>query len=137
MEISGPVVPSFRALAGRPELTVRRHQFNNDSLLRASHGGTLRRPPGSGTADGGGAYRFHPGVELRANVKSISHRCRLFELAFVWELTKATIHLPLGCLQGGVQPSDISFEINVSAQDAASDPMPQILPSTNWGREVI
>ena len=43
----------------------------------------------------------HPGVELRANLKSISHRCYLFEVAFVWELTKETIHLPLGCLQGG------------------------------------
>ena len=29
----------------------------------------------------------HPGVELRANPKSISHRCNLFEVAFVWELT--------------------------------------------------
>ena len=42
-----------------------------------------------------------PGVELRANQKSISHRCHFFEVAFVWELTKGTIHLPLGCLQGG------------------------------------
>jgi len=41
---------------------------------------------------------FHPGVELRADLKSISHRCHLFEVAFVWELTKETIHLPLGCL---------------------------------------
>ena len=45
--------------------------------------------------------RHGPGVELRANLKSISHRCHLFEEAFVWELTKETIHLPLGCLQGG------------------------------------
>ena len=66
----------------------------------------------------------HPGVELRANLKSISHRCHLFEVnlpqmppltdatshrchlfevAFVWELTKETIHLPLVCLQGGVR----------------------------------
>ena len=43
----------------------------------------------------------HPGVELRANLKSISHRCHLFEVAIVWELTKETIHLPLGYLQGG------------------------------------
>ena len=41
----------------------------------------------------------HPVVELRANRKSISHRCHLFEVAFVWELTEETIHLPLGCLQ--------------------------------------
>jgi len=44
-----------------------------------------------------------PGVELRANLKSISHRCHLFEVAFVWEMTKETIHLPLGCLQGGME----------------------------------
>jgi len=28
------------------------------------------------------------GVELRANLKLISHRCYLFEVAFIWELTK-------------------------------------------------
>jgi hypothetical protein len=44
---------------------------------------------------------FHPGVELRANLKSISHRCHLFEVAFARRLTKETMHLPLGCLQGG------------------------------------
>ena len=43
----------------------------------------------------------HPGGNPWANLKSISHRCYLFEIAFVWELTKETIHLPLGCLQGG------------------------------------
>ena len=45
--------------------------------------------------------RTHPGVDLKANRKSISHRCHLFEVAFVWDLTKETICLPLGCLQGG------------------------------------
>ena len=49
----------------------------------------------------GSCGTVHPGVELRANCKSISHRCHLFEVIFVWELTKETIHLPLGCLQGG------------------------------------
>ena len=46
-------------------------------------------------------WHSHPGVELRANLKSISHRCHLFEVAFIWELTQETIDLPLGCLQGG------------------------------------
>ena len=36
-----------------------------------------------------------------ANLKSISHRCRPILVAFVWVLTKETIHLPRGCLQGG------------------------------------
>ena len=31
---------------------------------------------------------IHPGVKLRANRKSISHRCHLVEVALVWELTK-------------------------------------------------
>ena len=44
----------------------------------------------------------HPGGNPGANLKSISHKCHLFEVAFVWELTKETIHLPLGCLQGGM-----------------------------------
>ena len=43
----------------------------------------------------------HPGGNPGANLKSISHRCYLFEVAFVWELTNDTIVLPLGCLQGG------------------------------------
>ena len=42
-----------------------------------------------------------PGVELMANVESISYRCFLRQVAFVWELTQKNIHLqPLGCLQG-------------------------------------
>ena len=45
-------------------------------------------------------FHPHPGVELRANLKSISHRCRLFGVAFVWELTKETINLPLGLSPG-------------------------------------
>ena len=46
---------------------------------------------------------IHPGGNPGANLKSISHRRYLFDVAFVWELTKETIHLPLGCLQGGVR----------------------------------
>ena len=51
----------------------------------------------------------HPGVELRANLDPISHRCHLFEVAFVWEFTKETIHWPLGCLQGGEERSRASI----------------------------
>jgi len=36
--------------------------------------------------------RIHPGGNPGANLKSISHKCHLFEVAFVWELTKETIH---------------------------------------------
>ena len=38
-------------------------------------------------------------------LSQISHRCYLFEVAFVCELTQESINLPLGCLQGG-QPND-------------------------------
>ena len=43
----------------------------------------------------------HPGGNPGANLKSISHRCQLILVAFVWELTKEIINWPLGCLQGG------------------------------------
>ena len=43
----------------------------------------------------------HPGGNPGANRKSISHKCYRFEVAIVWEFTKETIVLPLGCLQGG------------------------------------
>ena len=43
----------------------------------------------------------HPGDIPGATIKSISHRCHPTLVEFVWELTKETIHLPLGCLQGG------------------------------------
>ena len=46
---------------------------------------------------------FHPGGNPGANLKSISHRCYLREVAFEWKLTKETTYLPLGCLQGGVR----------------------------------
>ena len=44
----------------------------------------------------------HPGGNPGANLKSISHRFHPILVAFVWELTKETIDLPLGCLQGGL-----------------------------------
>ena len=43
----------------------------------------------------------HPGGNPGTNLKSISHRCHPILVAFVWEVTKETIDLPLGCLQGG------------------------------------
>jgi len=47
---------------------------------------------------------LHAGDNPGANLKSISHRCHLREVAVVWEFTKETIDLPLGCLQGGGEP---------------------------------
>ena len=43
----------------------------------------------------------HPGDSPRANFKAISYGYYLILVAFAWELTKETIYLPLGCLQGG------------------------------------
>jgi len=65
-----------------------------------SHAGCGLHPAGR-AASTQVSRRDHPGVELRANLKSISHRCHLFEVAIVWELTKETIVMPMGCLQGG------------------------------------
>ena len=47
------------------------------------------------------SLHIHPGGNPGANLKSISHRCHLFEVAVVWKLTQETIHLPVGCLQCG------------------------------------
>jgi len=73
----------------------------------------------------------HPGVELRANLKSISHSCHLFEVVFVWELTKETIDLPLGCLQGGMSFQSASHlqELIPTTKPSAPNikPLPQIL----------
>jgi hypothetical protein len=43
----------------------------------------------------------HPGGNLGANLKPISHRCHFRKVAFERELTEETIYLPLGCFQGG------------------------------------
>ena len=43
---------------------------------------------------------FHPGDNPGANPKSISQRCPSILVEFAWELTKESIKLPLGCLQG-------------------------------------
>ena len=43
----------------------------------------------------------HPGCNPWANLKSIPRRCHPILVAFVWELTKETIYLPMGFLQGG------------------------------------
>ena len=44
----------------------------------------------------------YPGGNPVANLKSISHRFYLRDVVCEWELTKESICLPLGCLQGGV-----------------------------------
>ena len=54
---------------------------------------------------GAAAAGRRPGGNPGANLKSICHRCYLEEVASVRELTKETIVLPLGCLQGGLMPS--------------------------------
>ena len=50
-----------------------------------------------------GRESVHPGGNPGANLKSISDRCHLILVAFVWQLTKETIELPMGCLQGGLR----------------------------------
>jgi len=63
-----------------------------------------RRPSDCGQR---GGWPNHPGVELRANLKPISYRCHLFEVdrrgGICMGVDLETIHLPLGCLQGGVR----------------------------------
>ena len=63
--------------------------------------------PENGTV---GPIVSHPGRNPGANLKSISHGCHPILVAFVWKLTKETIHLPLGCLQGGVEREPLKRE---------------------------
>ena len=55
--------------------------------------------------------QYHPGGNPVENLKSISHRCHPILVAFVWESTKETIHLPLGCLQGGSRVETTPMEL--------------------------
>ena len=96
------------------ELTAARESSDRGDALscrRGGHGGP-DRPEGKGlwrcseVRLGEGEVRLpweqgHPGGNPVANLKSISHRYHPILVAFVWELTEETIHLPLGCLQGG------------------------------------
>ena len=73
----------------------------------------------------------NPGVKLRANLKSISDRCHLFEVAFALELTQGTINLVLGSLQGGSHLSITASRyksINVGANEG--------LASSKWQGQV-
>ena len=53
----------------------------------------------------------HPGGNPGANLKPISHRCYLREVAFDWELTRETTYLPLGCLQNGLRRATSPFGV--------------------------
>ena len=57
----------------------------------------------------------HPGGNPVANLRSISLRCYPILVAFAWELTKETIDLPLGCLQGGEARGEKPEATQVSA----------------------
>ena len=72
----------------------------------------------------------HPAVNPGANLKSISHRCYLREASFEWELTKETIYLPLGCLQGGAHVDDLLASHEIRAAELVHDLVraPQPLP---------
>ena len=90
-----PLIRAFSGWIRTPPPTIRRtKRLEGQRIERESQPGLtpLATRIGLGT---------HPEVELMANLESISHRCYLFEMVFVWELTKETIHLPLDCLQGG------------------------------------
>jgi len=70
-------------------------------------------PPGLAEMQNLAKVSIHPGVEWRANLESISHRYYLCMVAFVREFIKETIHLLLGCLQGGIPLDTVSFVLAV------------------------
>jgi len=55
------------------------------------------------------------------NLKSISHRCHPILVAFVRELTKETINLPLGFLQGGTTPETPTVKGLVTRRASGSE----------------
>ena len=67
----------------------------------------------------------HPGGNPGANLKSISHRCYLREVAFEYKLTQETIYLPLGSLQGG---SKVQLACTPRTQKATPHMLPTGLP---------
>ena len=66
-----------------------------------------------------------PGCDPGANLKSIPHRCHPILVAFVWELNKETIDLPLGCLQGGAinKFSPMQEELELARQPTGPNPL--------------
>ena len=78
-----------------------RHWWPPRSLRLAPWSSPTRSAPSAQGACALACKENHPGGNPGANLKSISHRCYLREVAFEWELTRETIYLPLGCLQGG------------------------------------
>ena len=84
-----PSPPACRAAAymGRSRDGVK------DSVLKKRRCSGVYRAPPKGLS--------HPGGNPGANRKSIPHRCHPILVAFVRVLTKETIELPMGCLQGG------------------------------------
>ena len=72
-----------------PEMSKMRHHPKSDDTTLPAGGGARRQHPGASpppTETQGGVPGNHPGVELRANLKSISHRCQQILVAFVFEL---------------------------------------------------
>ena len=67
----------------------------------------------------------HPGDNPGANLKSISHRCHLILVAFVWELTQETIHLRLGCLDADstVCGQDAGHAVTVASPKGGAPPI--------------
>ena len=85
--------------------------------------------------EGDEACGRNPGADL----KSISHRCHPILVAFVREVTKETIDLPLGCLQGGARPAGASALLaNSRRRSAPAIRAPADAPvgSTSRGRQV-
>ena len=94
-------------IVSQPEKS-RARCYRGTSLIRNTHPpgvnwmvgqpacGRAGAPPAPATA----ASIFFVFSPWRVDLEPISHRCHPNLVAFVWELTKETINLPLGCLQG-------------------------------------
>ena len=79
----------------------------------------------------------HPGGYPRADPKSFSHKCYLRQVAFEWKLTQETIHLPLGCLQGGHRHHAGTIGITCPIADHPFDARRKPAALEGWTLEVF
>jgi len=95
----GERIPVFETFKVGISFEARKNRMMHENL---SGDGTSSSAKKMGEAGWCERAISQPGGNPWANRKSISHRCYLRAEAFEWELTKETIYLPLGCVQGGL-----------------------------------
>jgi len=93
VEFRGETLVDGGLASSSPTLSREDLNWSNQGTALAGH---KAAPASASAASLTNVVTIHPGGNPGANLKSISHRCHPILVAFVWELTEETIHLPLG-----------------------------------------